>query len=369
MQRRDGAPGQDGFSASIPGARRMRQQAQQGIPQPPPAVHRALELAECGDGTYAVVRCLEPHADDINIAFETGNCAVSVIAPKAFAGMTFLRRVTLPDGLVSIGEMAFSGCTALAELVIPGSVQRVGTLGFAKCSALRRVRLEPGVQALGPSCFSKCSQLARVDIPASVRSIGGGAFFGCPRSMVFSGAAGTYGEAYAKLNGIAFDAESWREDPVLNLCENEDGTLTVLGARQEAPEIIEIPCELCGRRIAAIAERAFANRLTLRRVSVGSGVQVIGDSAFFGCRMLSQVVLERGLQAIGDSAFAGCESLTEMTLPWGTLSVGRMAFFSCKRLSFVKMPTVTKLAEFVFDDCSPELRVFGGIYAGRPGAR
>lgn len=330
-----------------------------------PAGRRAIDFADNGDGTLTVVRCIDPQADDLDIQYEAGACSVTAIAPKAFEGCTALRRVILPQGLKAIGEMAFSGCIHLTQLVIPGTVQRVGTLAFAKCAGLERVRIEPGVQALGPSCFSKCTALARVDVPASLMSFGGGVFFGCGRQLCLYGAADSAAQQYAKINGVAFDSESWKTDEALVFEEMEDGSLIVTGARQEAPERIEIPSEICGRRIVSIAPKAFFACGTLIQLTIGANVREIGESAFFGCRALASAAFERGLERVGDSAFAGCESLTQVTLPWGLSSVGRMAFFGCTRLAFVKMPTTTRVADFAFDGCATCLRVFGGVNAGR----
>lgn len=326
---------------------------------------RVIDFADNGDGTLTVARCIDKAADDLDIQFEAGACPVVAIAPHAFEGCTALRRVILPQGLRQIGEMAFLGCLHLKRLVIPGSVQRVGTLAFAKCSGLERVRIEPGVQALGPSSFSKCSGLTRVDVPASLVSFGGGVFFGCGRQLCLYGAEDTPAQQYAKINGIAFDSQSWKDDEELVYHEREDGTLVVAAARQEAPERIEIPSEVCGRRVAAIAPKAFFACGTLITLSVGGGVREIGESAFFGCRSLSSVSFERGLELVGDSAFAGCENLSQITLPWGTGAVGKMAFFGCSRLAFVKMPATTRVSDFAFDGCAPSIRIFGGVNTGR----
>ena len=360
--------GQDSFSASVQGSAPARESA----PRPGEtgaayamAARHVLELADNGDGTLTVVRCIDKAADDLDIQFEAGGCPVTAIAARAFESCTALRRVTLPQGLRQIGEMAFSGCSRLSRLTIPGSVVRVGTLAFAKCSFLERVRIEPGVQSLGPSCFSKCSSLERVDMPSSVAQFGGGAFFGCGRQLVIHGAEDAPARQYAQLNGIAYDSESWREDEALILEEMEDGSLRVLGPREERPVRIEIPGELCGRAVCAIAPKAFFACGTLEQLVIGSNVRTIGESAFFGCRSMVSVSFERGLERVCDSAFAGCESLTQLTLPWGTGSVGRMAFFGCSRLSFVKMPTTTRVSDLAFDCCAPNLRVFGGVNARR----
>lgn len=351
---------QDGFSAPVESAPRQRFSSACAM-----VGRRVMDFSDNGDGTLTAVRCVDRQADDLDIQFEAGACPVVAIAPRAFEGCTALRRVILPESLRQIGEMAFSGCSHLRLLTIPGGVQRVGTLAFAKCSQLERVRIEPGVVQLGPSCFSKCAALKRVEMPASVTQIGGGAFFGCSKELRLYGAEEAPAAQYARLNGLTFDFQSWKDDEELVLREEEDGTLTVLGARQTAPHRIEIPTEICGRRVAAIAPKAFFASGTLEQLVVGGGVREIGESAFFGCRQLVSVSFERGLEQLKDSAFAGCESLTQVTLPWGTSAVGRMAFFGCTRLSFVKMPTTTRVSDFAFDGCAPGIRVFGGVYAGR----
>ena len=319
--------GQDSFSASVQGSAPARENVTHpaaGIACAMAARH-VLELADNGDGTLTVVRCIDKAADDLDIQFEAGGC----------------------------------------RLTLPGSVGRVGTLAFAKGAGLERVRIEPGVQALGPSCFSKCAALARVDIPSSVVQIGGGAFFGCGRQLVLHGAQDAPARRYAQLNGIGYDSESWREDETLVLEETEDGSLRVLGAREERPVRIEIPGELCGRAVCEIAPKAFFACGTLEQLVIGGNVRAIGESAFFGCRSMRSVSFERGLEHVCDSAFAGCENLTQVTLPWGTGSIGRMAFFGCSRLSFVKMPATTRVSDLAFDGCAPNLRVFGGVNAGR----
>lgn len=351
---------QDGFSAPVENAPRQRFSSACAM-----VGRRVMDFSDNGDGTLTAVRCVDRQADDLDIQFEAGACPVVAIAPRAFEGCAALRRVILPESLRQIGEMAFSGCSHLRLLTIPGGVQRVGTLAFAKCSQLERVRIEPGVVQLGPSCFSKCAALKRVEMPASVTQIGGGAFFGCSRELRLYGAEDAPAAQYARLNGLTFDFQSWKDDEELVLREEEDGTLTVLGARQTAPHRIEIPTEICGRRVAAIAPKAFFASGTLEQLVVGGGVREIGESAFFGCRQLVSVSFERGLEQLKDSAFAGCESLTQVTLPWGTSAVGRMAFFGCTRLLFVKMPTTTRVSDFAFDGCAPGIRVFGGVYAGR----
>ena len=347
---------QDGFIArlDVPGGSPVRRRAQE-------APAGRLAFAENPDGSLTLTRCLDPLTEDMNVQLEVGERPVTAIAPHAFENCRVLQRLILPEDLRSIGEMAFLGCQRLRRISIPGGVRRIGTLAFARCASLTHVRIQPGVEAIGPSAFSKCSLLTRVDIPTTVHAFGGGVFFGCGHTLCLYGAEGSPAQRYAQLNGITFDTESWRADPVLILEETPTGGLAVTGMRDIAASRIEIPEELCGRRIEAIAARAFFGSLSLQQVIVGGGVSAIGEGAFMGCRALELAAFERGLLEVGDSAFAGCERLPQVVFPWGTQRIGRMAFFGCQRLSFVKMPPATRVDALAFEGCSPALRIFGGV--------
>lgn len=351
---------QDGFSFQITPKEPAMPRVQ--APQRPMQLRTSvLHFQEIGDGTLGIVSCMDKGIDDLNIEFEAKGRVVSVIGPRAFQDCKSLYRVVLPRQLKVIGEMAFAGCNRLAQLTLPGSIVKTGALAFARCQSLARVRIDPGLTQLGPSCFQKCQNLTRVDIPMSVESFGGGVFFGCSRQLCLYGPAGAPAENYAKVNGIAYDTEDWKQDAQLILQENPDRTLTVKGPRDPYMKRIEIPRELCGRQITAIADRAFYGDTALEQILVSNGVRYVGNSAFMGCRNLSLAVFDYGPERIGESAFAGCEQLRQMILPSGTGSVGRLAFFGCRNLSFVRMPAVTRVEAMAFEGCAPELRIMGGV--------
>ena len=54
---------------------------------------------------------------------------------------TRLTKVTVDEGVMSIGAQAFSGCTKLTSVVIPGSAQYIGKEAFAGCVSLTDVKL------------------------------------------------------------------------------------------------------------------------------------------------------------------------------------------------------------------------------------
>lgn len=62
-----------------------------------------------------------------------------VIATRAFAICKNLTEITIPEGVVGIGEFAFTECTSLSSIVIPESVERIVRYAFSKCTALKSI--------------------------------------------------------------------------------------------------------------------------------------------------------------------------------------------------------------------------------------
>ncbi len=67
-----------------------------------------------------------------------------------------LTKVTIRDGVRSVGSQAFSGCTKLQSVVIPGSVEFIGAQAFANCVNLKDVVLvhDFGYNALSGKAFT-----------------------------------------------------------------------------------------------------------------------------------------------------------------------------------------------------------------------
>ena len=106
-------------------------------------------------------------------------------------------------------------------------------------------------------------------------------------------------------------------------------------------EILEIPAELEGKPVSAIADvqqdgessifnidknGAFFGCYTLAKVIIPESCIRIGDYAFYGCKNLKTVQIPERVTQIGKRAFAMCSCLKEMTVPAGIGEIGDSAF-------------------------------------------
>lgn len=75
----------------------------------------------------------------LEIPAEIDGLVVVSIGREAFAGMTGLTRVILPETLKTIEAEAFAGCKGLTALTLPASLEKIGVMAFSGCSRLTEV--------------------------------------------------------------------------------------------------------------------------------------------------------------------------------------------------------------------------------------
>ena len=92
--------------------------------------------------------------------------------------ISYIKYITLPDGLTNIGDDAFANCSSLTSITIPNSVTSIGWSAFSGCKSLTSVTIPNSVTSIEDYAFSGCSSLTSITIPNSVTSIGCEAFWG-----------------------------------------------------------------------------------------------------------------------------------------------------------------------------------------------
>lgn len=144
------------------------------------------------DGTIIITRYIGDRTE-VSVPERIGKYPVTAIGKYAFSPkeiyttddihecQSTITKITLPNGIQSIGKGAFFACGNLTEMVIPDSVREINYGIFEWCTSLRFVKLPEGITEINPQMFWFCTALEKITIPRSVVKIGNLAFFKCDR--------------------------------------------------------------------------------------------------------------------------------------------------------------------------------------------
>ena len=291
---------------------------------------------------------------------------VTSVGDSAFRWCGNLLDVTLPDGLLSIGEFAFEGCCSgegeginwrptggLGSIVIPGSVTSIGEGAFANDRLLDDVVYDSEDDVRTVCLAGERYEGWNVDDWDSIDRL----------RHVFDNTAYFDGVYYGEfMQGRCGENVTWY------LEENEDGFLahndsdnTPVG-KDEEYDVYEVHWETRytlhiegegemwdfvyedfkdeGDERDEFRQPWERDRWQISRVDVGEGVTHIGDNAFRWSDNLRGVTLPEGLLSIGEWAFENCQdvewhtaddytvydSLREISIPGTVTCIGRGAF-------------------------------------------
>ena len=256
--------------------------------------------------------CIGPNA--FENAYDTLS---SVTLPKslrsinraAFVGCYNLKSISLPDGIIEIGDSAFSGtgiykdtsnwdngkfyigkylvgsdatvkdfsikagtlCIAgkvfektrnnFAEIIVPDSVVSISSRAFYNCGALKNIEFGKGLKYIGENAFYRCA-FESITIPESVEQIGEQAFISCDKLRTAEIKGGEIGkEAFSRCSSLS---KITLGDKVTGIGER--------AFNQNVFEKIIIPDS-----VTSIGDKIFGSTTTLKRVSIGSGVKYLND--------------------------------------------------------------------------------------------
>lgn len=217
---------------------------------------------------------------------------VKTIGYSAFEGSSSIKKITIGEGVQSIGERAFYGLTGLTEISFPESVVYIGPSICENNTSLKTVTIagELFESDFGSGAFSGCTSLEKVNITGSVDQIPDEAFFGCAKLSSL-----TLAEGITKIGSDAFYG-----------CEGL--------------QTISLPST-----VKSIGSSAFSES-GLKEIVVPENVTEIGTSAFAYCTALKSVTINGRITEIPNSLFENCTNLKTVKLPVGITSIGSSAF-------------------------------------------
>ena len=272
----------------------------------------------------------------------------------AFYGINMTSLIIEP-GLEEIGESSFSNCW-FKELVIPEGVKTIGNYAFAACEYLKQLSLPSTLKSIGSKAFYFNDNLNEVisnmNNPVAITPD----VFSYPGLMdddiveLFTKAT-----LYVPIGTKSAyqQAEGWKEFSAIYEGELKkstiDGVTYQYATGEDFADIMSADGEILNGKnlvipnsitaddkvykVRRIYDKVFYN-MRISSLTIEPGLEEIGNECFFHGRF-EEVVIPEGVKTIGNYAFGACEYLKLLSLPSTLKSIGVMAFYGDERMTDV----------------------------------
>ena len=127
------------------------------------------------DGKVTITDCNKAAAGELVIPETIEGNPVTSIGELAFRDCFHLNNITIPNGVVSIGNQAFTRC-GLVSITIPDSVTSIGREAFSYCESVTNITIGDGVTSIGDGAFQYCSRLTLITFQGVAPTVAPNAF-------------------------------------------------------------------------------------------------------------------------------------------------------------------------------------------------
>ncbi len=229
-----------------------------------------------------------------------------------------LKKVTLPEGIVTIGKSCFFDKKGIVSITLPKSVCKISANAFLNCFNLEEIVIQNEELTLDEKAFRGCCNLRRVVVSGreySLETEPDNELASRIRDQVL-------GDFY--ISGNILVRYLGNEEQV-----RIPGEVKIIGERcffgKECIKTV-----ICPGNLLEIREQAFEGCLTLQTVEVPGTLKRIEREAFAECKKLYRLNIPKTLEYIGEYAFRRCFSLTFFD-PWPeTAKICPNAFYRAK---------------------------------------
>lgn len=201
--------------------------------------------------------------------------------------------VIVPDTIegspvTAIGEKAFSGLQYITKITLPETVNTIGKLAFYQCESMTGINLPSGLTTIEYGTFSLCTSLTSLRIPATVTKINPEAF-SCRKLSSLTVEEG---------NPVYYSAGN---------CVIKTATKEVVVATVHST----IPTD---GSVTSIGNYAFRGQTELEAFTVPHGITTIRGDAFFDCTNLSSFHLSDTVTKLSPNFKNNFKSITTLTV-------------------------------------------------------
>ena len=282
-------------------------------------------------GSYAFYNCSSMTSFNSDVLFEMIiHDGVTFIDSFAFRDCKLIKKLTVPQSVLKIGEGAFYGMAGLTDIVLPFvgstsySIEQEGLFGYIfgvntnssvytrqiyGSSAylayipktLKNVTITNG-KLLSQGAFSGCSMIEKIILPNNLTTIGNHAFYNCSNLIYLNS------EIEGQFN---------------------------------------IP-----NKVIEIEDYAFYNCVCIVEVNLSPQSKKIGAYSFDGCNNIvtfnsnniGECIIPNSCESIGIYAFRNLNKITKLNVPYSVTTIGEGAFYGLTSLTDIILPFVGNTA-------------------------
>lgn len=160
------------------------------------------EINDNGDAVI-IAYAGEMFSENVEIPKEIKGHKVVEIAESAFYGHEYIKTVSIPNTVKTIGEAAFGYCPELSRVNIENGDEQlvIGVSAFENCLILTDVDFGNRPAYIEDMAFKNCIRLGIIEINDNITHLGYQSFGGC-ESLVFDITNNQMADEYAKENFI-----------------------------------------------------------------------------------------------------------------------------------------------------------------------
>ena len=248
-----------------------------------------------------------------------------------------IKKITISEGVTSIGQHAFEDCINVTSISIPDSMRELNDYCFSACKSMESITIPKSVTRIDNNVFDACEKLTDIYYGGTNASwknitsvIGLGDNVTIHSTGVFTGKCGD-NLTWTIDNNEVLTISGTGRIPDYNTSSGENNTAPWYGYAYQ-----------------------------IKKVVLGSGVQNIGNDAFAGCYCMTDITIPDTVSSIGSGAFSHC-ALREVEIPQGITSIQSNTFWYCTQLTKITIPaSVTSVDMYAFYNCHVLKTVYYG---------
>ena len=258
----------------------------------------------------------------------------------AFYGCTQLTGLNLPDTVIDIGDYAFYGCTGLTEFPLSENAQTkgIGAYAFDGCSGITVVPTLANLADVGEYAFAHTA-ISAFTASAALKEITNSAFYGCEKLMnIYCDEAN---EEYTAIDGVLYEKGAAGADDYDALVAWPYGKVLVIGA---------------GKTVITAKDTAILFELPDVQWTTAETVTEIGANAFRDHKLLKTVTVANQITEVGADAFRDCLSLEKVyfnAVNMNDLSASSDIFNNAGKaregIKVIVGPQVTRIPAYLFE--------------------